>query len=140
MSAAAAALSCEYTLPGVSQTVILTRMAGRTPVPQSESIESLSAHKATMVIFLSAGMTRELSQKLISGGYSPDTPAAIVYKASWPDEIVVRGTVGTLESMANDHGIKKTALIVVGGCLGEDYELSKLYDPSFSTEFREAKK
>lgn len=136
---AAAALRAEYTLPSVSQTVIITRMAGRTPVPERESIESLAAHGSTMVIFLSTGMLPELSEKLIRGGYSPDTPAAIVYKASWQDEKVCRCTVNTLAQTADKNGIRKTALITVGNFLGSDYELSKLYDSGFSTEFRPAK-
>ena len=135
---AAAALRAEYTLPEVSQTVILTRMAGRTPVPDSESIESLAAHHSTMVIFLSTGMLAELSERLISGGYSPDTPAAIIYKASWPDEKVLRCKVGTLAETAEKNGIKKTALVAAGDFLGDDYSLSKLYDPAFETEFRRA--
>lgn len=135
---AAAALRAEYTLPEVSQTVILTRMAGRTPVPDSESIESLAAHHSTMVIFLSTGMLAELSERLISGGYSPDTPAAIVYKASWPDEKVLRCKVSTLAETAEKNGIKKTALVTAGDFLGDDYSLSKLYDPAFETEFRRA--
>ena len=136
---AAAALNAEYTLPEVSQTVILTRMAGRTPVPEREQIRSLAAHQATMVIFLSAGMLTELSQELIAGGYAPDTPAAIVYKASWPDEKVCRCTVAALAETAQKHGISKTALITVGRFLGDDFALSKLYDPTFETGFREAK-
>lgn len=135
---AAAALNAEYTLPDVSQTVILTRMAGRTPVPEREQIRSLAAHHATMVIFLSAGMTKKLSEELIAGGYGPDTPAAIVYKASWPDEKVCLCTVGTLEDTAKANGISKTALITVGNFLGDDYSLSKLYDPEFETEFRKS--
>lgn len=136
---AAAALKAEYTLPEVSQTVILTRMAGRTPVPEREQIRSLAAHHATMVIFLSAGMTEALSAELIAGGFAPDTPAAIVCKASWPDEKVCRCTVGTLAETAQANGIRKTALITVGEFLGDTYALSKLYDPAFETEFREAK-
>ena len=136
---AAAALRAEYTLPDVSQTVILTRMAGRTPVPESESIESLAAHHATMVVFLSAGMLEELSQRLINGGYSADTPAAIVYKATWADEKVCRCTVGTLAETARENGISKTALITVGDFLGDVRSLSKLYSPNFETEFRKAK-
>lgn len=137
---AAAALKAEYTLPDVTQTVIITRMAGRTPVPEKEKIELLAAHGATMVIFLSAGMLSELSQRLICGGYSSETPAAIVYKASWRDEKVCRCTVGSLYETAEKNGIKKTALITVGDFLGSDYALSKLYDESFSTEFRKAVK
>lgn len=135
---AAAALKAEYTLPGISQSVIITRMAGRTAVPERESIESFAAHGATMVIFLSAGMTAELSERLISGGYAPDTPAAIVYKATWDDQKIVRCTVGTLGKAAAENGISKTALITVGNFLGNDYSLSKLYDAGFSTEFRKA--
>ena len=135
---AAAALKAEYTLPDVSQTVILTRMAGRTPVPERESIESLAAHHATMVIFLSTGMLEELSQRLMAGGYSSDTPAAIVYKATWSDEKIVRCTVGTLADSARNNNITKTAIITVGDFLGNDYELSKLYDKHFETEFRKA--
>lgn len=137
---AAAALKAEYTLPGVSQTVIITRMAGRTAVPERESIESLAAHGSTMVIFLSAGMLSELSRRLLSGGYRPETPAAIVYKASWADEKICRCTVATLPETAEKNGIKKTALITVGEFLGSNYELSRLYDKSFETEFRRAEK
>lgn len=135
---AAAALRAEYTLPDVSQTVIITRMAGRTPVPEKESIAALAAHNATMVIFLSTGLLKELSAELIRGGYKPDTPAAIVYKASWADQKVCRCTVEDLAQTASDNGIIKTALICVGYFLGNDYSLSKLYDKSFETEFRKA--
>ncbi|MCM1314591.1 MAG: precorrin-4 C(11)-methyltransferase [Prevotella sp.] len=133
---AAASLRAEYTLPCVSQTVIITRMAGRTPVPESESIEKLAAHHSTMVVFLSVGMTAELSERLISGGYSPKTPAAIVYKATWADEKIMRCTVGTLAETARKNGITKTALITVGDFLGDDYSLSRLYDANFTTEYR----
>ena len=135
---AAAALKAEYTLPNVSQTVILTRMEGRTPVPEREQIESLAAHGTTMVIFLSAGQLERLSERLIAGGYAPETPAAIVYKATWPDEKVVRTTVGELAAAGAREGITKTALITVGGFLGDSYDRSKLYDPAFTTGFREA--
>lgn len=135
---AAAALRAEYTLPDVSQTVIITRMAGRTAVPEKESIAALAAHNATMVIFLSTGLLKELSAELIRGGYKPDTPAAIVYKASWADQKVCRCTVEDLAQTAADNGITKTALICVGYFLGNDYSLSKLYDKSFETEFRKA--
>ena len=136
---AAASLKAEYTLPDVSQTVILTRMAGRTPVPEGESIESLAAHKATMVIFLSTGMLEELSERLVNGGYSADTPAAIVYKATWADEKICRCTVGTLAQTAQKNGITKTALITVGNFLGDVQSLSRLYSADFETEFRKAK-
>ena len=137
---AAAALKAEYTLPDVSQTVIITRMAGRTPVPERESIASLAVHGSTMVIFLSTGMLPQLSAELIKGGYSENTPAAIVYKATHPDEKVCRCTVGTLAETAEKNNIKKTALITVGNFLGDDYSLSKLYDKTFSTEYRKAEK
>jgi len=136
---AAAALRAEYTLPGISQTVILTRMEGRTPVPESERIEALAAHGASMAVFLSAGKLAELSQRLEAGGYAPDTPAAIVYKASWPDEKIVRTTVSGLAEAADRAQITKTALIVVGRFLGGGYERSRLYDPSFTTGFREGR-
>lgn len=135
---AAASLHAEFTLPDVSQTVILTRMAGRTPVPEREEIASLAAHGATMVVFLSASMLGKLSQRLQEGGYRADTPAAIVYKATWPDEKVVRTTVGELEQAAISAGISKTALILVGDFLGGEYARSKLYDPTFSHGYREA--
>ena len=137
---AAAALKAEYTLPNVSQSVIITRMAGRTPVLEKESIRSFAAHHATMVVFLSTGLLKELSAELIAGGYEPDTPAAVVYKASWPDEKVCRCTVATLAETAAKNNITKTALMVIGDCLGSDYELSRLYAPDFSTEFRKASK
>ena len=137
-SGAAAALNAEYTLPDVSQSVVITRMAGRTPVPEKESIRSFAEHDCTMVIFLSTGLLEEVSQELMEGGYDADAPAAIVYKATWPEEKVVRCTVSTLAQAAKDNGITKTALILVGGFLGSEYERSKLYDPTFTTEFRKA--
>lgn len=137
---AAAALNLEYTLPGVSQSVIITRMAGRTPVPDRESIRSLASHKATMVIFLSAGLLKELSAELLAGGYSFETPAAIVYKATWPEEETYICTVGSLAQCAEEHQITKTALMIIGDAVAHgNYQRSKLYDPGFSTEFRRAK-
>ena len=135
---AAAALEAEYTLPGISQSVVITRMAGRTPVPEKESIRSFAAHQSTMVIFLSTGMLRQLSEELIRGGYPADTPAAIVYKATWPEEKVRRCTVADLAETAEAENVTKTALIVVGRVLDGEYERSKLYDPLFTTEFRKA--
>ncbi len=134
--AAGAALKREYTLPGVSQSVILTRMEGRTPVPERESLEELAKHGATMVIFLSAGRIGELCRRLKKGGYGSDTPAAVVYKASWKDETVIQGTLRDLAEKAEAAGIRKTALVVVGGFLGDSFEMSKLYDPCFSHEYR----
>lgn len=136
---AAASLKAEYTLPGVSQTVIITRAAGKTPVPEKESIASLAKHGATMVLFLSTSLTEKLQRELIEGGYPEDTPAAVVYKATWPDERIFRCTVGTLHETVAGNGLKKTSLIIVGGCMGEEYLRSLLYDPKFTTEFREAK-
>lgn len=133
---AAAALHAEYTLPDVSQSVVITRMAGRTPVPEKESIEKWAAHQSTMVIFLSMGLLDELEERLTEGGYPKDTPAAIVYKATWPEEKVFRCTVSTLAQTAKENQITKTALIVVGNVLNTTYERSKLYDPDFTTEFR----
>ena len=134
---AASALNLEYTLPEESQSVIITRMAGRTPVPEKESIESFAAHQATMVVFLSTGLLEELSKRLIEGGYSKDTPAAIVYKATWEDEKSFVCTVGTLAQTAKENQITKTALMIIGEAVAHsNYERSKLYDPGFTTEFR----
>lgn len=133
---AAASLNAEYTLPAVSQTVILTRMAGRTPVPEKEDIKFLASHKASMVIFLSSSMLGKLSEELISGGYSKDTPCAIVYKATWEDEIKVVTTLESLEKAGKENNISKTALVLVGDFLGDIYDRSKLYDGTFSHEFR----
>lgn len=137
---AAAALRAEYTLPDVSQSVIITRAAGRTPVPDRESIRSFAAHRATMVLFLTTSLADEAQRQLIEGGYAPETPAAIVYKATWPDERIFRCTVGTLADTVRENGLVKTSLIVVGDFLGGRYDRSKLYDPGFSTEFREAER
>ena len=138
---AASALDLEYTLPDVSQSVIITRMAGRTPVPTKESIESFAAHQATMVVFLSTTMLEELSERLIAGGYSADTPAAIVYKATWEDEKKVICTVGTLAETARENDIRKTALMIIGDVVTHThYNRYELYNPAFTTEFREATK
>ena len=139
-SGAAAALKMEYTLPEVSQSVIITRMAGRTPVPERESVRAFAAHGATMVLFLSAGLLEATQAELLAGGYSPYTPAAIVYKASWPDEKTCLCTVGTLADCARENGISKIALIIVGDAVKQSgYARSKLYDPTFTTAFRVAK-
>ena len=137
---AAASLGLEYTLPTVSQSVIITRMEGRTKVPARESIESFAAHQATMVLFLSSGMIPELVSRLTAGGYPADTPAAIVYRATWPDEKRIVTTLENHAEKAAEEGITKTALIIVGRAVAQSgYELSKLYDPGFSTEYRPAK-
>lgn len=134
---AASALNLEYTLPDISQSVIITRMAGRTPVPDKESIESFAAHRATMVVFLSTSMLEELSRRLVAGGYQEDTPAAIVYKATWEDQKTFVCTVGTLAQTAKENNITKTALMIIGDAVSTgSYERSKLYDPEFTTEFR----
>ena len=135
---AAAALKAEYTLPNVSQSVIITRAEGRTPVPEKEQLRKMASHGCTMVLFLSSSLLEKAQQDLMDGGYSPDTPAAIVYKATWPDEKVFRCTVSTLAQTARDNGITKTALITVGGFLGSQYDRSLLYDPGFSHGCREA--
>lgn len=135
---AAAALRAEYTLPNVSQTVIITRAEGRTPVPEREQLRKLASHGSTMVLFLSSGLLEKAQQELIEGGYDPDTPAAIVYKATWPDERIFRCTVSTLAQTARENHVTKTALITVGGFLGDRYDRSLLYDPGFSHGCREA--
>ncbi len=139
-SGAAAALKMEYTLPDISQSVVITRMVGRTPVPDRESVRSFAAHGATMVLFLSAGLLEKTQAELLLGGYREDTPAAIVYKASWPDEKTCLCTVGTLADCARENGISKIALIIVGDAVKQSgYARSKLYDPTFTTEYRAAK-
>ena len=137
---AAAALNLELTVPEVSQSLIITRMAGRTPVPEKESIESFAAHHATMAVYLSAGHLKELSKRLMAGGYSEDTPAAIVYKATWPEQLCLKCTVSTLDEEAKKHGIKKTAVVLVGDAISpSEYALSCLYAPDFETEYRKKK-
>ncbi|MBQ3301941.1 MAG: precorrin-4 C(11)-methyltransferase [Eggerthellaceae bacterium] len=135
---AAAALQAEYTLPDVSQSVIITRMDGRTPVPAGEKLRLMASHGCTMVLFLSTGLLEAAQVELMEGGYAPDTPAAIVYKATWPDEAVFHCTVSTLAETARENNITKTALICIGGFLGDNYDRSRLYDPTFTHMFREA--
>jgi len=135
---AAASLKTEYTLPDVSQTVIITRAAGRTPVPEKQSIRELAAHQATMVLFLSTSLTEKLQKDLLEGGYPANTPVAVVYKATWPDERIFRCTVDTLHKTVTKNGLTKTSLIIVGNCMGETYLRSLLYHPTFTTEYREA--
>lgn len=134
--AAAAALRAEYTPPGVSQSLIVTRLAGRTPAP--ENLEELAAHGTSMAIFLSAGMLDRVQEALLKGAYRAETPAAIVYRASWPDELSLRCGVGDLAKTAREHGIDKTALVLVGDFLGDRHDRSRLYDPAFATGFRKA--
>lgn len=138
---AASSLNVEYTLPEVSQTLIITRMEGKTKVPEKESIESLAAHNASMAVYLSTGLLEELSERLIKGGYKKDTPAALIYKATWDDEKTFVCTIDTLADTAKENGITKTAVVLVGDVLTHsNYEKSRLYAADFSTEFREAKK
>lgn len=137
-SGAAAALKTEYTLPDVSQTVIITRVSGKTEVPEAERLRTLASHGSTLVLYLSTGLLAKVTEELLAGGYAPDAPAAIIYKASWPEEKVCLCTVATLEQTARENGIAKTALITVGGFLKSAFTRSHLYDPAFPTEFREA--
>jgi precorrin-4/cobalt-precorrin-4 C11-methyltransferase len=138
---AASSLNLEYTLPGISQTLIITRMEGKTAVPEKEKIESLASHGSSMAIYLSSGMLEELSKRLISGGYSEDTPAALIYKATWPEEKKIVCTLKTLAAEAAKENITKTAIVLVGDVISDsDYERSKLYDPEFTTEFRQGRK
>ncbi len=136
---AASSLQVEYTLPNVSQSVIITRAEGRTAVPEGESLEKLASHGATMILFLSSGLAGKVKEELMAGGYKADTPAAVVYKATWPDEKIIRTTLKELPDAMKQADIQKTALIVVGDILSGDYEKSKLYDSSFTTEYRKGK-
>ena len=136
---ASAALGAEFTLPGVSQSLIVTRLAGRTGVPENEALDALAQHGASMALFLSGGMLERVQERLLAGGYAPDTPAALVYKATWPDERCVRCTVGTLALAGRDAMIDRTALVLVGRFLNAPYEKSRLYDPAFTTGYREGR-
>lgn len=138
--ATAAALKQEYTLPDISQTVIITRNEGRTPVPERESLKSLAQHQSTMCIFLSVHMLGDVVKELIAGGYDKTTPIAIVQKASWPEQKIVRATLETIVDEIKDKDISRTAMIVVGHCLNADYSLSRLYAPEFSHMYRKASK
>ncbi len=141
-NAAAAVLGIEYTLPEISQTVIYSRAAGRTPVPEGENLPSLAAHGATLVLFLSVQMIHKVVDQLAEGGYSPDTPVAVVHKATWPEQRIVRGTLADITERVRRAGIKMTALIVVGRVLEgarlaeSEFHYSKLYDPGFTHGFR----
>ena len=137
-SGAAGAVEAEYTLPGVSQSVIITRLAGRTPVPEAEQLRLLASHGCTMVIFLSAGMLDLVQSELLAGAYTKTTPAALVYKATWPEEKVVRCPLGRLAETGRIHSINSSSLVLVGDFLGDSYDRSKLYDPAFTTGFRES--
>ncbi len=138
-TASAAALGAELTLPEVSQTVIITRRAGRTPVPEKENLTLLASHKATMLILLSIGMIDDVVSELLEGEYEPQTPVAVVEKASWPDQQIVRGNLDNIAAKIKEKGINKTAIIVVGDVLADGVPpvLSKLYDSSFSHACRQ---
>ena len=134
--ATAAALESELTLPEISQTVIITRPEGRTPKPKGESISSLSKHHGTMCIFLGVGMIEEVVEELLVG-YEKTTPVAVVKKASWPDEEIVRGTLEDIADKVKQAGFKKTSMIIVGDAIGTtDFNPSKLYDKDFKHEYR----
>ena len=137
--ATAAALQQEYTLPNVTQTVIITRMEGRTPMPEKEKLSMLASHGATMCIFLSVQMIDNVAAELIQGGYDKTTPVAIVVKASWPDQRIIRGTLETIADVVAEEGVIRQAMIVVSRVLDTDYELSKLYDKGFAHMYRDAK-
>ncbi|KAA9218075.1 MULTISPECIES: cobalt-precorrin-4 methyltransferase [Aerococcus] len=133
---AAAAIGTEYTVPEVSQSLIITRMAGRTPVPEKENLRSLASHQTSMAIFLSVQNIQGVVEELLAGGYTKDTPAAVIYKATWPEEKQVVGTLADIAEKTQAAGIKLTALILVGEFLGEEFYYSKLYDTDFSHGFR----
>lgn len=135
---AAASLGIEYTVPEISQSLIITRMEGRTPVPELEKLELFAKHKTSMAIFLSVQGIEKVVEKLLEGGYSESTPVAVVYKATWRDEKTVSGSLSDIVAKVKSEGIKKTALILVGDFLGDEYNYSKLYDKSFSHEYRKA--
>lgn len=134
--ASAAALKQEYTLPNVSQTIIITRMEGRTPMPPKEKLVSLAQHQATMCIFLSVQAIDQVMKQLTDGGYAPDTPVAIVVRATWPDQKILRGTIATIADIIHEAGVTRQAMIIVGRVLDSEYDLSKLYDSKFTTMFR----
>ena len=135
---AAASLKQEFTLPDVSQTVIITRQSGRTLVPERERIAALAAHRATMVLYLSTGLTEHLQKELLEGGYPGSTPVAVVFKASWPDERIFHCTVDTLHQTVTENQLTRTSLIIVGDCMGQQYQKSFLYDPSYERPYHEA--
>lgn len=133
---AASALEIEYTIPEITQSLIITRMEGRTPVPEAESIRSFAKHGASMAIFLSTGLMDKVMEELTEGGLEKDTPVAVIYKATWPDQKIVMGTIETICDKVSEEGIEKTALIIVGKCLGASFNDSLLYHKDFKHEFR----
>ena len=142
MQASAAALGVEYTEPGLTQTVILTRAEGRTKMPSAEQLRLLAAHRTTLLLYLSSSLTEKVQAELLAAGLPESTPVGVVYKASWPEERVFRSTLGDLPDLFRREGLSKTALIVVGEVLNRDrnaVELSRLYDEGFTTEYRKGK-
>lgn len=138
--ASAARLNLELTLPGVTQTVIITRAELRTPVPEREKISELAKHKATIAFYLSVHLMDQLVKELLAGGYAKETPAAVVYRASWDDEQVITGTLEDISKKVRAARINKTAVVIVGDVIKpKSYEYSKVYDPSFTHGFRRAK-
>jgi len=138
--AAAAAVKAELTVPELTQSVIFTRQAGRTPVPERESLRNLAAIQASMCIFLSVSMMEQVVGELLAGGYPAATPVAVVEKATWPEQRIVRGTLADIAGQVQASAIRKTAMILVGPALGEnDERVSKLYDAGFSHEYRSGK-
>ncbi|WP_317315819.1 cobalt-precorrin-4 methyltransferase, partial [Peptostreptococcus russellii] len=137
---AAASMGIEYTVPEISQSLIITRIEGRTPVPEKEKLELFASHQTSMAIFLSVQNIDKVSKRLIEGGYKSETPVAVVYKASWPDEKIVLGNLDNIAKKVKEEGIKKTALILVGDFLGDEYNYSKLYDKFFTHEYRKGVK
>ena len=134
--AAAASLKTEYMIPEKKQSLIISRLEGRTAVPEKESLKNLAQHNSSMAIFLSSGKLKEVCENLIAGGYSKTAPAVLIYKASWPEEKIIKGTLESLSNIKNE--IKNTGLILVGEFLNENIECenSKLYDKNFSHNFR----
>lgn len=137
---AAASMGIEYTVPEISQSLIITRIEGRTPVPEKEKLELFASHQTSMAIFLSVQNIDKVSKRLIEGGYKSETQVAVVYKASWPDEKIVLGNLDNIAKKVKEEGIKKTALILVGDFLGDEYNYSKLYDKFFTHEYRKGVK
>lgn len=135
---AAASLGVEYTVPEISQSLIITRIEGRTPVPPREDLRSFAYHKTSMAIFLSVNRIEDVVEELVAGGYKEDTPVAIIYKATWDDEKKILGRLDNIGQKVKEEGIKKTALILVGDFLGDKYNYSKLYSKYFSHEYRKA--
>jgi|TARA_B100000959_G_scaffold36414_1_gene35022 precorrin-4/cobalt-precorrin-4 C11-methyltransferase len=138
--ASAAALGSQLTLPGVTQTMIITRAEKRTKVPKREKISELAKHRATMIFYLSVQLIDNIVKEAVAGGYPKTTPVGVVYRASWPDQMIITGTLQTISKKIKDQKITRTAIIIIGDVIKpKSYEYSKLYDKSFSHGFRKAK-